>query len=549
MIWSLGPACALRTATSAARASRALSLEAMEDNCCARLSGFCEGEDVSLWFGCSLWEILWPDGIFITKRPKQQQPTHPPRAPQVSPNGQHPPSPGGYPPSDEETLSPEELQEREALRRSKLVYELMIDKAPAAVVSIFGRKEYEQCAQDVYYFIQSSVCLKQLTFDLLELLLMSAFPEMDSVFQQLQDEKQKFGTDMMVEFQGAVPPDVSHHSRQSLACSNFTTSVSPGICHPVETAVDMSSVQGPEHLLIYHVGKLVLLLVTSDIQVVYQANGTKDMVCSRIHDSQQAVEKNLHCWLIAGYAAKLKSLALCKVVMLTIAFGRKEAASNAKASIVLEEWSRAKRFETYVKSKDLDLWHVITDGDFPPIQNNPETKKDEVVPFHKQNDDLKKKLAKNNEAKMTYKALDEGFSSKNCVRKFLRALHPKWRVKVTAIEESKNLTTLPLDELIGNLKVYEEVIKKDFKTVKGKKEQSRSLELMVKRKSPRIVELKHCYGQHWPKAPPLGIEESKGPTQYAKDSFVTKKELFFIEKFTQIHSLYFLRVRVYLMGY
>ncbi|GJV12842.1 retrovirus-related pol polyprotein from transposon TNT 1-94 [Tanacetum coccineum] len=53
--------------------------------------------------------------------------------------------------------------------------------------------------------------------------------------------------------------------------------------------------------------------------------------------------------------------------------------------------------------------------------------------------------------------------------------------KVTAIEESKNLTTLPLDELIGNLKVYEEVIKKDFETVKGKKEQSRSLALKVKK--------------------------------------------------------------------
>ncbi|GJR26038.1 DUF4219 domain-containing protein [Tanacetum coccineum] len=64
------------------------------------------------------------------------------------------------------------------------------------------------------------------------------------------------------------------------------------------------------------------------------------------------------------------------------------------------------RFETYVKSKDLDLWHVITFGDFPPIQNNPETKKDEIVPFDKQNDDLKKKLAKNNEAKMViYNAL------------------------------------------------------------------------------------------------------------------------------------------------
>ncbi|GJS04519.1 retrovirus-related pol polyprotein from transposon TNT 1-94 [Tanacetum coccineum] len=145
------------------------------------------------------------------------------------------------------------------------------------------------------------------------------------------------------------------------------------------------------------------------------------------------------------------------------------------------------RFETYVKSKDLDLWHVITDGDFPSIQFNPETKKDEIVSFHKQDDDLKKKLAKNNEAKMviynalprkeyerifmcqtakeiwdtlliTHQALDESFSSKNCVRKFLRALHPKWRAKVTAIEESKNLTTLSLDELIGNLKVYEEEV-------------------------------------------------------------------------------------------
>ncbi|GKB77355.1 hypothetical protein Tco_0944250 [Tanacetum coccineum] len=64
------------------------------------------------------------------------------------------------------------------------------------------------------------------------------------------------------------------------------------------------------------------------------------------------------------------------------------------------------RFEAYVKSKDLDLWHVITNGDFQPIQNNPETKLDEVVPFEKQNDDLKKRLAKNNEDKMViYNAL------------------------------------------------------------------------------------------------------------------------------------------------
>ncbi|GJY10656.1 hypothetical protein Tco_0378841 [Tanacetum coccineum] len=159
------------------------------------------------------------------------------------------------------------------------------------------------------------------------------------------------------------------------------------------------------------------------------------------------------------------------------------------------------RFETYVKSKDLDLWHVITNGDFQPIEQNPKTKLDEVIPFEKQSDDLKKRLAKNNEAKMviynalprkeyerifmcnaakeiwktllithqgnnqvkdnkidlleqqyeqfvisedesidsafarfntiitSLKALDESYSSKNYVRKFLRDLHPKWRLR------------------------------------------------------------------------------------------------------------------------
>ncbi|GJX77808.1 hypothetical protein Tco_0324619 [Tanacetum coccineum] len=53
----------------------------------------------------------------------------------------------------------------------------------------------------------------------------------------------------------------------------------------------------------------------------------------------------------------------------------------------------------------------------------------------------------------------------------------------TAIEESNNLTTLSLDELIGNLKVYEEVIKKDSETVKNKREQSRSIALKARKES------------------------------------------------------------------
>ncbi|GKD53408.1 hypothetical protein Tco_1286795 [Tanacetum coccineum] len=73
-------------------------------------------------------------------------------------------------------------------------------------------------------------------------------------------------------------------------------------------------------------------------------------------------------------------------------------------------------------------------------------------------------------------SIDSGFArfntiiSKNYVRKFLRALHPKWREKVMTIEESKYLSSLALDELIGNLKVHEVVMEKDSEIYKGKKE-------------------------------------------------------------------------------
>nr|GEW10704.1 UBN2 domain-containing protein [Tanacetum cinerariifolium] len=78
------------------------------------------------------------------------------------------------------------------------------------------------------------------------------------------------------------------------------------------------------------------------------------------------------------------------------------------------------------------------------------------------------------------KALDKGYSSKNYVRKFLRTLHPKWRAKVTSIKESEDLTSLSLDELIGNLKVLEMIIKKDSEIVKAKVER-KSLALKARR--------------------------------------------------------------------
>ncbi|GJX27529.1 hypothetical protein Tco_0233825 [Tanacetum coccineum] len=159
-------------------------------------------------------------------------------------------------------------------------------------------------------------------------------------------------------------------------------------------------------------------------------------------------------------------------------------------------------------------------GNFLLVTRNKVTQVLEVVPFEEQSNDLKKRLAKNNEAKIvlynalpkkeygrvfmckmakdiwqsfgfarlnttitSLKALDEGLSSKNYVRKFLRALHPKWRVTVTAIEESKDLSSLALDELIGNLKVHELVMEKDSEIYKGKKERVKSIALKAKKES------------------------------------------------------------------
>ncbi|GJV45385.1 hypothetical protein Tco_1429921 [Tanacetum coccineum] len=209
------------------------------------------------------------------------------------------------------------------------------------------------------------------------------------------------------------------------------------------------------------------------------------------------------------------------------------------------------RFETYVKSKDIDLWYIIANGNYKPTIKDKDGK-DVVTPYEKLDENQKKMLSKNDEAKMvlynalpkkeyerifmcdtaqniwdslitthqgnkqvkdnkidlfvqkyeeftitddetidcafsrfntiitSLKALDESFSSRNHVRKFLRALPSKWRPKVTTIEESKDLSKLYLDELVGNLKVYEVVLEKDLEILKNKKQRYKSLALKAR---------------------------------------------------------------------
>ncbi|GKC35043.1 zf-CCHC domain-containing protein [Tanacetum coccineum] len=146
------------------------------------------------------------------------------------------------------------------------------------------------------------------------------------------------------------------------------------------------------------------------------------------------------------------------------------------------------------------------------------------TPYELLEDDQKKKLGKNNEAKITIynalprkeyeridlltqeykklsilneetidsgftrfnaivtslKSLDPDYSSKNHVRKFLRSLPLKWRAKVTIIEEAKDLATLNHDELISNLKVYKMVLDNDGVGSKTTKEKVKSLALKAK---------------------------------------------------------------------
>ncbi|GKD96013.1 hypothetical protein Tco_1379910 [Tanacetum coccineum] len=80
-------------------------------------------------------------------------------------------------------------------------------------------------------------------------------------------------------------------------------------------------------------------------------------------------------------------------------------------------------------------------------------------------------------------SIDNVFARFNTIITSLKALDKGYSSKVTAIEELRDLISLSLDELIGNLKVHEVIIKKDSEIVKGKREQSRSLALKAKKVS------------------------------------------------------------------
>ncbi|GAV90906.1 zf-CCHC domain-containing protein/UBN2 domain-containing protein, partial [Cephalotus follicularis] len=57
------------------------------------------------------------------------------------------------------------------------------------------------------------------------------------------------------------------------------------------------------------------------------------------------------------------------------------------------------------------------------------------------------------------KNLGKSYSNQELVRKILRCLPKSWTPKVTAIEEAKDLSTLPLEQLLGSLMTHETTMK------------------------------------------------------------------------------------------
>ncbi|KAK7345974.1 hypothetical protein VNO80_20487 [Phaseolus coccineus] len=80
-------------------------------------------------------------------------------------------------------------QQLEAARRASDIKKLLFDGAPTTLVSLIGHKQYRRCARDVYYFSQSNTCVKQLAYAILELVLVSIFPEMRNVVLSIHQHK------------------------------------------------------------------------------------------------------------------------------------------------------------------------------------------------------------------------------------------------------------------------------------------------------------------------------------------------------------------------
>ncbi|GAV66643.1 LOW QUALITY PROTEIN: zf-CCHC domain-containing protein/UBN2 domain-containing protein, partial [Cephalotus follicularis] len=75
------------------------------------------------------------------------------------------------------------------------------------------------------------------------------------------------------------------------------------------------------------------------------------------------------------------------------------------------------------------------------------------------------------------KNLGKSYSNQELVRKILRCLPKSWSPKLTAVEEAKDLSTLPLEQLLGSLMTHETTMK-NHEHVEAKKKKTIALKAL-----------------------------------------------------------------------
>ncbi|GJS14236.1 hypothetical protein Tco_0408708 [Tanacetum coccineum] len=142
---------------------------------------------------------------------------------------------------------------------------------------------------------------------------------------------------------------------------------------------------------------------------------------------------------------------------------KKKLGKNNEAKMTLYNALPHKEYERVFMCKTAkEVWHtlIITHQGNSQVKNcKIDLLTQEYEKFSVSNEEtINSGFTQFNAILTSLKSLYPDYSSKNHVRKFLRALPLQWRAKLTAIKEANDLATLPFDGLIGNLKVYETIL-------------------------------------------------------------------------------------------
>ncbi|KAF5448731.1 hypothetical protein F2P56_029237 [Juglans regia] len=127
-------------------------------------------------------DVLWPDGTFFRRVGNAQSNDNDSEA-----NKKPFQATNQFGGSKASTLLSFE-QQFEATRRASNVKKMLFDGAPTALVSLIGPTRYRRCAGDIYYFTQSSICVKYLAHSILELILISVFPELRNLVREVHEK-------------------------------------------------------------------------------------------------------------------------------------------------------------------------------------------------------------------------------------------------------------------------------------------------------------------------------------------------------------------------